>query len=182
MQRIFGTACALLALTIPNLMISRQAVADELKENSCQSVVGTYLATANFTNSTGDVAKNFSELITFNKDGNLIAIDANAGGDPDATSKNNQPFGPVHGSWKCIGNQIVAKAFDFNYQTRAGLAPSITITTYKLIFHPKTQTVTGTASFDDYNINSTPQNPVLLPNTGGPFVVSNYLGNRITPE
>ncbi|GAA6623113.1 hypothetical protein [Scytonema sp. NUACC26] len=181
MQRIFGTACALLALTIPTLMISRQAVADELKENGCQSVVGTYLATANSANSISDPATTYSELIAFNKDGNLIATDSNAGGDPDTTSVNNQPFGSAHGSWKCIGKEIVAKVFNFNYQTREGLASSISITTYKLIFHPKTQTITGTASYDNYDINSTPQNPVLLPNTGGPFV-SNYSGSRITPE
>ena len=179
MQQIFGTACALLALTIPTFMTNHQAIADELKGNGCQSVVGTYLATAT---SASDATSFSRELITFNKDGNFTATDSNAGGDPDATSFFDQPFGPIHGSWKCTGNgEIVAKGFNFNYQTCKGLAPSISITAYKLNFNPKTQTVTGSTSFDAYDFNSTPQNPVRQPSIGGPFV-SNYVGNRITPE
>ena len=179
MKKIFVTACALLALTIPTFMTSRQAIAEDSKENGCQSVVGTYLATAASVSYATSIS---SELITFNKDGNFTATDSNAGGDPDATSFENQPFGPIHGSWKCTGNrEITAKGFNFNYPTRKGLAASISITTYKLNFNPKTQTVRGSTSFDVYNLNSTPQNPIRLPNIGGPFL-SNYSGNRITAE
>ena len=178
-MKILVTACTLLALTIPTFMAPRQAVADEAKKNDCQSVVGTYLATST---STSDATSFSRELITFNRDGNFTAADSNAGGDPDATSFENQPFGPLHGSWKCTGNQeIVAKGFNFNYQTRKGLAASISITTYKLKFNSTTQTVTGVTSFDAYDLNSTPQNPIQLPNIGGPFL-SNYVGNRITAE
>jgi hypothetical protein len=176
-MKIFVTACALLALTIPTLMTPPQAVA-ESTENDCQSVVGTYLAKST---SVSDATSVSSELITFNKDGNFTATDSNAGGDPDATTFLNQPFGPIHGSWKCTANQeIIAKGFNFNYQTRKGLAASISITTYKLKFNSRTQTVTGVTSFDAYDLNSTPQNPIRLP-IGGPFL-SNYAGNRITPQ
>ncbi len=40
MQKIFGTACVLLALTIPTFMTNHQAIADELKENGCQNEGG----------------------------------------------------------------------------------------------------------------------------------------------
>jgi hypothetical protein len=178
-MKIFVTACALLALTIPTFVTPHQAIADESKENSCESVVGTYLATST---SVSDPTSVSSELITFNKDGNFTATDSNSGGDPDATSFFSQAFGPIHGSWKCTRNQeIIAKGFNFNYQTRTGFPPSISISRYKLRFNSRTQTVTGETSFDVYELNSTPQNPIRLPNIGGPFQ-SNYVGNRITPE
>jgi hypothetical protein len=178
-MKIFVTACTLLALTIPTLITPRQALAEELEQRGCGAVVGTYLATST---SVSDPNSSSSELITFNKDGNFTATDSNSGGDPDATTFENQAFGPIHGSWKCKGNQeIIAKGFNFNYQTRKGLPPSISITTYKLKYNSKTQTVTGTTSFDAYAINSTPQNPIRLPEIGGPFL-SNYTGNRITAE
>ncbi|MGI2907974.1 hypothetical protein [Tolypothrix sp. VBCCA 56010] len=118
MQRIFGTACALLALTIPTLMISRQAVANEFKENGCRSVVGTYLATVK---SPSTDATNYSELLTFNFDGNLTGSDSNSGGDPDGTTIFQQPVGPLHGSWKCVGREIVAKTFNFNFHAPHGI-------------------------------------------------------------
>ncbi|MCW5315472.1 hypothetical protein GTQ43_17145 [Nostoc sp. KVJ3] len=176
-MKIIVAACALLALTIPTVMTPRQAVADEFKENSCESVVGTYLATST---AVSDPSSSSRELITFNKDGNFTATDSNSGGDPDATNFFSQAFSPIHGSWKCTRNQeIIAKGFNFNYQTRKGLPASLSITTYRLKLNSKTQTVTGVASFDAYDLNSTPQNPIRLPNIGGPFL-SNYVGNRIT--
>ncbi|MCV3216151.1 hypothetical protein OGM63_22005 [Plectonema radiosum NIES-515] len=178
-MKIFVTACALLALTIPTFVAPRQAVADESRENSCQSVVGTYLARSS---SPSDPTSVSSELITFNGDGNFTATGSNSGGDPDATSFANQTFGPTHGSWKCTRNrEIIARGFNFNYRTRNGFPPSISISTYRLRFNSRTQTVAGEASFDVYDLNSTPQNPVRLPDIGGPFQ-SNYVGNRITPE
>jgi hypothetical protein len=69
-MKILVTACTLLALTIPTFMTPRQAVADELKENGCQSIVGTYLATATSISDATSVSR---ELITFNKDGNFTA-------------------------------------------------------------------------------------------------------------
>lgn len=178
-MKIFATACALLALTIPTFMTPSQAVADELQEDGCKSVVGTYLATATAVSDPTSVS---SELITFNKDGNFTATDSNSGGNPNAATFDSQPFGPIHGSWKCTENQeIIAKGFNFNYQTPK-VPASISITTYKLRFNSKTQTVTGKTSFDAYDLKSTPQNPIpLVPSIGGPFV-SNYLGNRITPK
>ncbi len=178
-MKIFVAACALLALTIPTVMTPSQAVADEFKENSCQSVVGTYLATST---SVSDSSSSSRELITFNEEGTFTATDSNSGGDPDATTFFAQAFGPIHGSWKCTRNrEIIAKGFNFNYQTRKGLPASISITTYKLKLNSKTQSVTGIVSFDAYDLNSTPQNPIRLPNIGGPFL-SNYVGNRITAD
>ena len=175
-MKVFVTACTLLALTIPTLMTPGQAVADE---SDCQSVVGSYLATST---SPTDPTSASRELITFNSDKTFTATDSNSGGDPDATSFSDQPFGPIHGSWKCKGNQeIVAQGFNFNYQTRKGVPASISITKYKLKLNSTTQTITGSTSFDAYDIKSTPQNPIRLPNIGGPFL-SNYVGNRITAE
>jgi hypothetical protein len=166
-------------MTIPTVMTPSQAVADDNHTKNCESIVGSYLATSTSVNDPNNKSR---ELITFNKDGNFTATDSNSGGDPDATKFFDQPFGPIHGSWKCIGNQeIIAKGFNFNYKSRKGLPASLSLVTYKLKFNSQTQTITGLTTFDVVDANSNPQNPIRLPNYGGPFK-SNFVGNRITPN
>jgi hypothetical protein len=178
-MKIVVAASALLAMTIPAVMTPHQAFADENHANNCQSIVGSYLATSTAVN---DPKSKSRELITFNQDGNFTATDSNSGGDPDATNFFDGPFGPIHGSWKCTGNnEIIAKGFNFNYKTRKGLPASLSLVIYKLKLNPQTKTITGVSTFDAVDLNSTPQNPIRLPNIGGPFK-SNYVGNRITPN
>ena len=167
---------SLLALTIPVLINPHKADASDSSENLCRrAVVGTYLATSTVGNSTN------REVITFKADGNLIANDSNAGGVPGSPNPADQPFGPVQGTWKCIGNnKIVAKALDFGYA--AGSLPgSITVVEYQLTFNPQAGTVSGNGTFNFFGSNSNPLDPNTQPLSGQPFQFS-YQGTKLKAE
>jgi len=175
-MKIFVTTCALLALTIPTFMTPRQAVADD--SNGCKSVVGTYLATANQTDSTNGQPSSYREIITFTADGNVFANDSTAGGVPGSSDPAVQPFGPVQGRWKCTGNnQIVVKAPNF-YFASGSLPGSIALTNYSLSFNPQTSTVNGNLTYNFYDLNSNPLNQNTQPLPGGPYQFS-YQGVKL---
>jgi len=170
---------SLLALTIPGVINPQKADADDYNGNLCsKGVVGTYLATNTQGNATTPSSTN-RELLTLTADGNLIANDSNAGGVPGSSNPVDQPFGPIQGSWKCIGkNKIVATAIDFSFAS-GSLPTNITLVEYQLTFNPQAGTVTGKGSFNFYDINSNPleQNTQPLP-PGTPFQF-NYQGVKV---
>ncbi|MEH1937240.1 MAG: hypothetical protein V7L14_26755 [Nostoc sp.] len=157
---------SLLALTIPSFINPHKADASDSSENLCsRAVVGTYLATANQTNSTSGKPSSYREIITLTADGNLIANDSNAGGVPGSSNPNNQPFSPIQGSWKCNGNnKIIAKTFNFSFPS-GSLAGNIVLTEYQLTFNPRTGTVNGNGKFSFFGLNNSPldQNTKPLP-------------------
>lgn len=178
-MKILVTCCAFLALTIPTFMTSRQAVAND--SNGCRSVVGTYLATANQTNSASGQPSSYREIITLTADGNLIANDSIAGGVPGSSNPSDQPFGAIQGRWKCTeNNKIVAKALNFSFPS-GSLLGNIVLTEYQLTFNPQTGTVNGKGNFNAFDLNKSPldQNAQPQPNTLFEF---SYQGVKLKPE
>lgn len=170
----------LLALTIPVFINPHKVDANEYSENRCrQSVVGTYLSTANQTNSTSGQPTSYREIITFTADGNLIANDSTAGGVPGSSDPVDQPFGSVQGIWKCSGkNEIVAKVLNFGFPS-GSLPGYIAVTEYRLRFNPQTRTVNGNLTYNLFDLNSNPLDRNTQPLPGGPFEFS-YSGEKLT--
>ncbi len=170
----------LLALTSPVLMNPNKADANEYVVNQCrQSVFGTYLSTANQTNSNSGQPSSFREIITFSADGNLIANDSNASGVPGSSNPADQPFGSIQGTWKCTGNnEIVAKALAFSFAS-GSLPGNIALGEFHLTFNPQTRAVNGKLTISNfYDLNSNPLAQNTQPLPGGPFEYS-YQGVKL---
>jgi hypothetical protein len=170
----------LLALTTPFFVNPHKADANDYSENQCRkSVVGTYLSTVTQTNTNSGQPTSYREIITFTAEGNLIANDSTAGGVPGSSNPADQPFGPIQGTWKCVGNnKIVAKVLNFGFLS--GSLPSyIAVTEYQLSFNPRTRTVNGSVTYDLFDLNSNPLDPNTQPLPGGPFEF-NYSGGQLT--
>jgi len=170
----------LLALTSPVFMNPHKADANEYFVNQCRkSVVGTYLSTANQTNSNSGQPLSSREIITFTADGNLIGNDSIAGGVPGSSNAADQPFGPIQGTWKCTGNnEIVAKVLTFGFSS-GSLPGYIALTEYHLKFDPATGTVKGNLMYNLFDLNSNPLAQNTQPLPGGPFTFS-YSGKKLT--
>ncbi len=171
-----------LALTLPVFINPHKADADNYSENLCRrAVVGTYLATLDQTNSTPGQPSSFREITTFTEDGNIIANDSFAGGVPGSSKLEEQPFGPLQGSWKCTGkNKIVGKALNFTYPS-GSLPGGIVVNEYDLTFNPRTRSVSGTFKYSFYDLNSNPMDQNTQPLPLGIFELS-YEGVKVEAE
>ncbi len=169
-------------MTLVVFINPHKANANDYSENLCrQAVVGTYLATANQTNSTSGQPSSYRELITFTGDGNVIANDSTAGGVPGSSAPALQPFGTVQGIWKCTeNNQILVKAPNFTFAS-GSLPGSIALSNYSLRFNPKTGTVNGNLTYNFYDLNSNPLNQNTQPLPGGPYQFS-YHGVKLKAD
>lgn len=176
------TLCVLSAFGTSVVLNTQQAKANDYSENLCrQAVVGTYLATANQTNSTSGQPSSYRELITFTGDGNVIANDSTAGGVPGSSAPALQPFGTVQGIWKCTGNnQILVKAPNFTFAS-GSLPANIALSNYSLRFNPQTGTVNGNLTYNFYDLNSNPLNQNTQPLPGGPYQFS-YHGVKLKAD
>ena len=175
--------CALSVLAASVVMSPLQGDAKPVTStHNCQQlVVGTYLATANQTNSTSGQPASYREIITFTADGNLIASDSTAGGVPGSSEPAEQPFGTVQGEWKCTSNnEIVAKALNFGFVS--GTLPGyIAVTEYHLRFNQDSQVVEGNLVYNLYDLNSNPLDRDTQPLPGGPFEF-NYKGQSLMTD
>lgn len=145
------TICTLSALTIPDVLSSRQVEAQTQTKTfntDCpKSVTGTYLITIS---QNGSVASR--SLITLDGVGNFFAVDSNQSGVPGVFNA----FSDAQGAWKCTGNrEITATTLNFSYQGDEGPA-SIGRSNYRVTFNPKSRAVQGTITLRFFAINANP--------------------------
>lgn len=170
---------SLLALTIPVFINPKAADADDYNRSLCsKGIVGTYLSTFTQGNTTTP-SSTFRELLTLTADGNVIANDSNAGGVPGSSNPVDQPFGPIQGSWKCIGkNKIVFKGLGFSFAS-GSLPTNIVLGELQLTFNPQAGTVSGNGSFNFYDINSNPLEENTQPLPPGTPIQLEYRGVKV---
>ncbi|MGI2903114.1 hypothetical protein [Tolypothrix sp. VBCCA 56010] len=143
------TICVLLALTT-TFFVNLHKVSARPITDCRKFVTGTYLTT-----NSGDLGP-FRAITTYTQDGNFFFSASNQVVPIQGSDSLRPLYGLVHGSWKCSSDrEVTGTTLNFNYPT-ATVPSTISKTDFRATFDPKAQTVQGTVTIKNFDLDANP--------------------------